>query len=190
MFSNKKLTPYIIGFLAFCVVSSKHIIIYNEEILVALSFLLFVIFVSYYFGNTIKESLDERSTAIQSELQNFLSLKKDSLNTLYKEHKKTSLSKQILQNITNFTSLQLKNKTAGSEKALKTLFSQTINTKLKNLSNSNLNVKSQLHKIIADQLLPAVLVKTSLLKNTNKGGLRKTQLNFHSVHQVMKKLGK
>jgi len=188
MFSNRKIAPYIFAFLAFCVVSSKHIIIYNEEILVALSFLFFVIFVSYYFGNNIKESLDERSTAIQSELQNFLTLKKDCLNQLFKEHKKTSLSKQILQNLTNFTNLQLKNKTAGSEKALKTIFSQQINHKLKNLSNLNLNLKSQLQQVISDQLLTAVLVKTNKLKNSNKASAVKPQLNFTSVQQVIKKL--
>ena len=75
MLSNDKLRPYIFIFLLFCVVSSKHLIIYNEEILVALSFFLFVIFVSQYFGNNIKESLDERSQAIKMELQNFLNLK-------------------------------------------------------------------------------------------------------------------
>ncbi len=94
MFNNKKIAPYIFAFLAFCVVSSKHIIIYNEEILVALSFLFFVIFVSYYFGNNIKESLDERSNAIQSELQNFLTLKKDCLNELFNEYKKNSCPNQ------------------------------------------------------------------------------------------------
>ena len=64
MFNNKKIAPYIFAFLAFCVFSSKHIIIYNEEILVFLSFSLFVIFVSFYFGNSIKESLDERIISI------------------------------------------------------------------------------------------------------------------------------
>ena len=88
MLSNDKLRPYIFIFLIFCVVSSKHIIIYNEEILVALSFFIFVIFISQYFGNTIKESLDERSQAIKTELQNFLNLKQESLNELLKEHEK------------------------------------------------------------------------------------------------------
>ena len=55
MMTNEKLRPYIFGFLAFCVLSSKHIIIYNEEILVALTFFAFVYFVYRYFGQTIQE---------------------------------------------------------------------------------------------------------------------------------------
>ncbi len=189
MFNNKKITPYIFVFLAFCVVSSKHIIIYNEEILVALSFLFFVIFVSYYFGNNIKESLDERSSAIQSELQNFLTLKKDCLNELLKEYKKASLSKQILQNLTNFTKLQLKNKSKNSEKALKTIFSQQTSHKLRSLSYANFNLKSKLQQIISDQLLTAVLVKSKKLKTKNNTQ-NKPELNFTFLKQGVQTLAK
>ena len=189
MFNNNKLTPYIFAFLAFCVVSSKHIIIYNEEILVALSFLFFVIFVFYYFGNNVKESLDERSKAIQSELQNFLTLKKDCLNELLKQYKKAFLSKQILENLNNFTKLQLKSKSIGSEKALKTIFSQQINHKLKNVSYSNLNLKNKLQEIISDQLLTAVLVKNTKI-NSKNNTKNKSQLNFSFLKQGIQTLFK
>ena len=88
MISNDKIRPYIFGFLVFCVFSSKNIIIYNEETLVALSFFAFIFFVFRYFGDTIKQSLDERSEGIKVELQNFLHLKAQSLKQLYKEHQK------------------------------------------------------------------------------------------------------
>ena len=79
MMSNEKLRPYIFAFLAFCVLSSKHIIIYNEEILVAITFFAFVYFVYRYFGQTIQESLDERSQGIRQELESFFVLKKTAL---------------------------------------------------------------------------------------------------------------
>lgn len=182
MFNNNKITPYIFVFLAFCVVSSKHLIIYNEEILVALSFLFFVIFVSYYFGNTIKESLDERSSTIQLELQNFLNLKKDCLNTLFKVHEKAFLSNTIVNNLTKFTSSKVKSRTKGSEKALRNIFSQQINNKLKNLSYSNLNLKSKLQQIISDQLLTAVLVKN---KKTKTNLQNNTQLNLNYLKKAI-----
>ena len=178
MFHNKKIAPYIFAFLAFCVVSSKHIIIYNEEILVALSFLFFVVFVSYYFGGNIKESLDERSNAIQFELQNFLTLKKDCLSQLFKQHNLTISANSVLESLTNFTKLQLKNKSLGSEKALKTIFSHQLNHKLKNLSISKLDLKQKLQQIISDELLSSILIKHKKLKNqNNKKNTQKLDLN-------------
>ncbi len=174
MFNNKKLAPYIFVFLAFCVISSKHIIIYNEEILVALSFLFFVIFVSYYFGNTIKESLDERTISIRSELQNFLNVKKQCLNMLYKIHEKANLSPNITTDLSYFTNLKVKSKTKGSEKALKNIFSKQISLKLKNLSYSNLNLKFQ--KNMAEMLLSAVLVRNA---NTKKNIEKHIILNLN-----------
>ena len=82
MFSNQKVKTFLALFLIFCVFSSKGIIIYNEETLVALSFCAFVFFCLHYFGNTVQESLNERGLAIKTELQNFLLLKEDSLQEL------------------------------------------------------------------------------------------------------------
>ena len=108
MISNDKIRPYIFGFLVFCVFSSKNIIIYNEETLVALSFFAFIFFVFRYFGDTIKQSLDERSQTIKVELQNFLSLKADSLKQLYKEHQKVTALTNTLNTIKVFTVSELK----------------------------------------------------------------------------------
>jgi hypothetical protein len=160
MFSNKKITPYIFVFLAFSVISSKHIIIYNEEILVSLSFLYFVIFVSFYFGDTIKESLDERKKLIESELQNFLNLKKESYKTLFKIHEKAFLSYNIITNLIDFTTLKVKTKKAGSL------------TALRNLSYSNFNLKSKLMKFFSDILLTAVLMKN---QNSVSRQIKKTR---------------
>ena len=80
MFNNQKVKTFLALFLIFCVFSSKGIIIYNEETLVALSFCAFVFFCLHYFGSTVQESLNERGLAIKTELQNFLLLKEDSPN--------------------------------------------------------------------------------------------------------------
>ena len=52
IFQNK--TLILASTLAFLVCSSKNIIIYNEEILVALSFLFFVLFSFYSFQDSVK----------------------------------------------------------------------------------------------------------------------------------------
>ena len=61
--------------LLICVLSSKRILIYNEEIIVALCFILFLLFCRKSFGETFKVTLDTRIQAIKEELQQFLNPK-------------------------------------------------------------------------------------------------------------------
>lgn len=55
-----------------CVLSSKGILIYNEEMIVACCFTGFIIFSQKSLGNTFEATLDGRIGAIQRELQQFL----------------------------------------------------------------------------------------------------------------------
>jgi len=57
------------GGLAFVVLSSKNIIIYNEEILIGLSFLAFLLCSSMTLGESIREAFTFRKETIQKELQ-------------------------------------------------------------------------------------------------------------------------
>ena len=73
--------------LIFCVCSSKKFFIYNEELLVASSFIIFIFCGFNYFSDTVTEYLNSRGEGIKTELQNFLRLKQDFHNELIKEHK-------------------------------------------------------------------------------------------------------
>ena len=185
MISNEKIRPYIFGFLVFCVFTSKNIIIYNEETLVALSFFAFIFFVGNYFGNTIKQSLDERSDQIKYELQNFLSLKADSLKALYKEHQKVTALTTTLSTVTLFTVNELKQKSkAGKGGAAQKVFSDQIKQKLNTLASSKGGLYQQLQQIIAQNILAAVLVKISRLKEKQSHNL----LNSKSIKQSVPRL--
>lgn len=168
MTSNDKLRPYLFAFLAFCVLSSKHIIIYNEELLVAISFLAFVVFTFNYFGDTVKESLDERRIGIKSELERFFLLKKESLKELALEHEKVSSLRKGLVSLKTFTREEAE---AGAKRSIETLketLSQQIRQRLTQLSFSNLPLQTKWQNRVASSQLGMVLA--NLEKKSKQGG--------------------
>jgi len=159
MMTNEKLRPYIFGFLAFCVLSSKHIIIYNEEILVALTFFAFVYFVYRYFGHTIQESLDERSQGIQQELESFSVLKKTALEELLQEHKKVSSLSGALQSLAAFTSTQVQNACVTGNKTLQSVVAQDMSKKLSTLAQASGPLQMEWQARMAQSQVARVLLK-------------------------------
>ena len=187
MFTQEKIRLYIFGFLAFCVLSSKNIIIYNEETLVALSFFLFVFFVSQYFGTTIKESLNERGHLIQQELQNFLNIKEQSFTELLTEHKKISGIVNILKGLSAFTSNELNTLKSTNQKALKNVFVGQIETKLRTLAFSKLMVQQKLQQLLSESvLLNVLLVYKQTRGDKTKTGLVVPQKTIqHAIHLLV-----
>lgn len=177
MFSSDKLRYYMFAFLAFCVLSSKNIIIYNEETLVALSFFCFIFFVSHYFGNTITESFQERSEIIQQELQNFLTIKEESLRQLVQEHQKISGIVQGVKNLAGFTAIQVQTLTTTTQKALRNVFTDQIHVKLKTLSFSKLLLQQRLQYLLAEDILSNVLVASQEFKTKGTTVSQKTIQN-------------
>lgn len=159
MMTNEKLRPYILALLAFCVLSSKHIIIYNEEILVALTFFAFIYFVYSYFGQTIQESLDERSQSIQHELESFFMLKKVALEEVIEEHKKVKALPQALQSLAKFTVSQVQRACATGNKTLQTVISQDMSRKVATLAQTAGPLQGQWQAQMAQSQMARVLLK-------------------------------
>jgi hypothetical protein len=106
--SNPK--TYLYAVLAFAVASSKHIIIYNEETLVALTFFLFVGGVYKYAGDTIGASLDERAQAIYDAAMQSFQAREAEINTLSGELRKSLTAPAAIKQLheaalSNFSSM-------------------------------------------------------------------------------------
>ena len=159
MFNNQKIKTFLALFLIFCVFSSKGIIIYNEETLVALSFCAFVLFCLHYFGNTVQESLNERGLAIKAELQNFLLLKEDSLQELSQEHRRIAKLQSILSDLGSFTCNELTRCSSSGGRTINNVFAQQVQQKIGFLELSKSVLQQQLQNLIATNIKGAVLLK-------------------------------
>jgi len=104
---NFDLVNYARIFVFFFVCSSKQIFIYNEETLVALCFVAFMVFSFSYFGASIQEFFDERKVLIQTELQEFTSLKENCLSSLLNDYQKSSKTVSVLRDMNQFCTDQL-----------------------------------------------------------------------------------
>jgi hypothetical protein len=76
----------ILALLVFSVFSSKQIFIYNEEIIVALCFVAFVLFSQKTLGDTVRATFAERRASVLAELLQFLSAKDALLAELLSQH--------------------------------------------------------------------------------------------------------
>lgn len=86
---------YILGAgLLFLVLSSKNILIYNEELLILLSFLAFVATSAHTMGDSVAETFHSRRELIQEELQAFFTTKE----TLLSEVKHQTILQTALAN--------------------------------------------------------------------------------------------
>ena len=161
---------YFFLFLAAIVITSKKsIIIYNEEILVALTFFAFVFFIYNYFGNQIKESLDERCSLIQQELETFFVLKKESLIQALQQHRNVSSLMKTITTLIKFTKQLLNKASQRCLVVLNNIFFQHIKQKLSTLFLSTTPLELEWNRQLAAYQLPLVLAN---LENTDHSNLR------------------
>ena len=184
MFVNQKWRIYLFVFLAFCVCSSKHVFIYNEETLVLISFVAFLYFISHYYGNTIKESLNERGLVIKGEREDFIVRKEKSLQELLQEYQKLLVVKENLLPLSGFTNQQLNSAGKSGYLQLDLAFSQQLNEKLSALLGSKTNLQQRLQQVMAANLLDLVLVQ--LYRLNRKGQKKRGEYTSKSVKNTIR----
>ena len=156
--------------LAYFVFSSKHLIIYNEETLVLLSFIGFVLFSTHLMGESVTNSLNERSLAISQELENSLHVKNQFFQELFQEHHKQFSLKSLFQKFHESASREIFAMNGHREKSLQTVFSQEVFQKLQGIFGSHQNFQEKLQKSFGLGFRPSVfqafLTKKKIMKST------------------------
>ena len=137
------------GLLAFCVLSSKHIVLYNEEILVACSFLAFLVFCFHTLSDTVAESFQARSDAIQTELQNYLTLKEEYVQDLIAQHKEQVDLQRALALLKEFSVADMHAIGKSREQTLQSVFAHQIQHKMKSLVHANQSFHTKLQSLVA-----------------------------------------
>nr|YP_009647137.1 ATP synthase F0 subunit beta [Chloropicon maureeniae]QBX98795.1 ATP synthase F0 subunit beta [Chloropicon maureeniae] len=123
--------------LMFIVGSSKNLLIYNEEILVALAFASFMWFIVTYYGKNFSESLDERSSSIQAELQKGLDLQEEWLTKTLATHQSTLLAVDLCKSLKGFVGQEGARFQETRQQHLTAAVYNQFHTQLKYLSQSN-----------------------------------------------------
>ena len=129
-FFQRDVSTLVIGGAAFLVLSSKNIIIYNEEILIGLSFLAFLAFTTVTMGENIREVLTLRKEIIQRELQKYLDTKELLLQNLVQEYKKNLALEGSLTHLRDQSCFQLKNLHLQRQKGLSASFAAQLRNRL------------------------------------------------------------
>jgi len=166
LLNRKSAIVFIFSLLVFALFSSKKIIIYNEELLVVLTFFGFIYFIYTYFSDVITESLDARSKEATENLQTFLELKKVYLNTSIQEQKKQLEISQILKNVSKFSYNEMLLIAQHQNSLLLETKPNFVKSKLNNLVSTIQLNDQRLNQSIALSLLGAVLEKYASSKNT------------------------
>ena len=153
---------------ALVAMSSKGIILYNEEILVALAFIGFVTFCVQNYGDSVAESLDARSDAIKQELQTYLDLKETYLKALAQEHQKQIGLAQGIQGLGQFAYQQLETMGSQRQKELSRRVHLQVNQQLNSLASMGSGLQHQLQSHMAKGLRAAVLESMQRAKKAKK----------------------
>ena len=170
--------------LAYFVLSSKHLIIYNEETLVLISFIGFVLFSTHMMGESVKNSLNERSLAISQELENSLQVKNQVFQELFQEHQKQFSLKSLFQKFHYSASREILVINGQREKSLHTVFSQEIFQKLQGIFASHQNFQEKLQKSFGLGFRPSVFQAFLNKKKTMKSTLLQDALRQLKRHRM------
>ena len=142
----------------FLVIGLHHnLILINEEILVALCFITALYFLYSNLGDSVTESLNERSQGIRQELTAFFRLREDDLRAQREALEKASLAKKHILSLQTYYQKQYAETHAKKEQALIGLATQKVFARLEAMLHILETVQPALHSQINASFRDSVL---------------------------------
>lgn len=153
-----------------CALSSKKILIYNEEMIVACCFIGFLIFSRKSLGKTFKVTLDGRIESIQEELQQFFNPNEVILLESNEQQRLLRTSLRICGTVVE--SLPTARSAPKCEKTVQALLCRNLNVKLATLLNaiSSRRIRLQddivtgFHLSVSERFVPGCTLKASIVE--------------------------
>lgn len=159
MFSNTKVRMYVAAFLLWCVLSSKHILIYNEETLVAISFFLFVYLTYKYAGDSIGASMDSRGEEIASELEQYLVARESALKALSDTHANAAQLHNLIVNLGSNVTQGMSNYANNCANMVQNNIVRSIESRCAYLSTVNSNTNARMLNKLSESLPALVMLE-------------------------------
>ncbi|YP_009477627.1 ATPase subunit 4 (mitochondrion) [Nymphaea colorata] len=158
-----------------CALSSKKILIYNEEMIVACCFIGFLIFSRKSLGQTFQVILDGRIEAIQEELQQFLNPNEVVLLESNEQQRLLRISLRICGTVVEL--LPTARCAPQCEKTVQALLCRNLNVKLATLLNaiSSRRIRLQddivkgFHFSVSERFVPGCALKASIVELIREG---------------------
>ena len=138
----------LIAFLVLTVAISKHLIILNEEILVAFSFLAFLLYSSKNFSEAINSTLNARTVATHNELQNYLQIQLTNSRDLAAYHQQYLKTRGAIEKVYKLLSVELKGSKSTATNQLKTVCVEQTIERMNTLIIQHENFKHSLQNAI------------------------------------------
>nr|YP_010438260.1 ATP synthase F0 subunit 4 [Pyrus communis]UTB64767.1 ATP synthase F0 subunit 4 [Pyrus communis] len=158
-----------------CALSSKNISIYNEEMIVALCFIGFIILSRKSLGNTFKMTLDGRIQAIQEESQQFPNPNEVVPPESNEQQRLLRISLRICGTVVE--SLPIARCAPKCEKTVQALLCRNLNVKPATLPNaiSSRRIRLQddlvtgFHFSVSERFVPGCTLKASIVELIREG---------------------
>lgn len=125
---------------------SLNILILNAEALVALCFILFVIFAYLNFNNIVIDLLNDRTNKIQKDFNYYFELQEEILKSLILYHKKRISLMDEIKEISTFSKSEIKKILIVRQKDLTDIILEEVDQKLKSISIKEVNIIQMIQK--------------------------------------------